>query len=93
MQQTHTVVLELLLVLAVLQGQDPVQERLVALLAQLDNTGQVQGQDAVFAQPTSILVQEQHLALLVLLGKFLVLDPLHQPLVTMVILILTYEIN
>ena len=54
MQQTHTVVLELLLVLAVLQGQNPVQERLSALLAQLDNTGQVLGQDAELALPTPI---------------------------------------
>ena len=93
MQQTHTVVLELLLVLAVLQGPSPVPEQQVALLAQLDNTGQVQGQDVQPVLPTPTLVQELHLALLVLLGKFRVLDPLHQPLVTMVILILTYEIN
>ena len=69
MQQTHTVVLELLLVLAVLQGQNPVQKRLAALLAQLDNTGQVQGQGADLALPTPIrLAQDLHLALRVLQG-------------------------
>ena len=80
-QKTLTVVLELLLVLLVLQGQNPVQERLVALLVQLDSTGQVLGLVALPVLPTPSLVLELLLVRLVLQGLSLVPDRLVAPLV------------
>ena len=72
MQQTHTVVLELLLVLVVQQGQNPVPDRRAAahvLLAHAGSTGQVQGQDADLVLPTPIrLAQDLPRALRVLQG-------------------------
>ena len=89
MPQTHTVVLELLLVLAVQQGLSPWPDRPATAhvpFAKPGSTGQVQGQDAVTVPKTIIAIeQELVLVLLVQKGKFLLLGRIHLILVTMVI--------
>ena len=84
MQPTLTAELGPLHARVVQQGLDPVQERLVAPPAQLDNTGQVLGQDAVTV-PKTIIAQEQDQLLVhgVLLEKFLLLDPQMKVIATM----------
>ena len=83
---------QLPIALHVKQGPHQCPVRLDVAPAKLDSTGRKPGLDAGNVPPTFTLVEEQNLALLVLLENILLLDLLHQVLVTTVTYFLVYEV-